>query len=61
MRNDLEKSINVRLTFLVPAGNYSINNGCVVMERKVNDKMEVYIDVYVPEKSEILVRLEGVD
>lgn len=35
VRNDLEKSIKVRLTFLVPAGNYSINNGCVVMERKV--------------------------
>ena len=61
VRNDLEKSIKVRLTFLVPTGNYSINNGCVVMERKVNDKMEVYVDVDVPEKSEIIVKLERVD
>jgi len=55
--NDLNTDIDVRITFLVESGNYTVENGEIYMTRTKDGQMEIYVDAHVPAKSRVEVRL----
>jgi len=55
--NDLSTDIDVRITFLVESGNYTAENGEIYMTRTKDEQIEVYVNVHVPAKSQVEVRL----
>ena len=55
--NDLSTDIDVRITFVVESGNYTAENGEIYMTRTKDGQTEVYVDVHVPAKSQVEVRL----
>lgn len=55
IENDLEMDITAHLQFLLPAGEYTVENGEIIMKREVGDLVELYITSNVEGNSEITV------
>jgi 3',5'-cyclic AMP phosphodiesterase CpdA len=57
VENDLEKDINVLLKFLVPTGEYQVENGEILMKREKNKLAEIYVIAPIERESEVKVTL----
>ncbi|HEC89974.1 MAG TPA: hypothetical protein ENI44_05285, partial [Thermoplasmatales archaeon] len=55
IENKLDMDIQVEVTFLLPKGEYSVDNGVIKMIREKGDLIELYVDVDVPGNSSVTV------
>jgi 3',5'-cyclic AMP phosphodiesterase CpdA len=60
IENDLEIDIKAHLKFLLPLGEYVIENGKILMNRKNDEKMEIYIVSDVKKESDVTITLSPV-
>ena len=57
VENDLEMDVKAHLTFLLPLGNYNIENGEILMQREKNDMVEIYVESEVEKESDVTISL----
>ena len=57
VENDLEMDIKAHLTFLLPFGDYNVENGEILMQREKNDAVEIYIESEVQRESDVTITL----
>jgi 3',5'-cyclic AMP phosphodiesterase CpdA len=55
--NDLETDLEILTKFIVPLGNYYVENGDISMIRKNNFRQEIYVNSDVLAESELVVNL----
>ena len=57
IENDLEMDVKVHLKFLLTLGEYSIENGHLIMQRENEDMMEIYVISDVKKESDVTIIL----
>ena len=57
VENDLEENITVSLKFLVPLGNYSVQNGSIIQQRENTYQTEIYVVAEVEKQNSVIVTL----
>jgi 3',5'-cyclic AMP phosphodiesterase CpdA len=57
VENDLEKDITAYLKFILPIKSYNIENGDIILERQVEDFVEIYVAAEVEKESKITITL----
>ena len=57
IKNDLESDLNILTKFVVPLGNYNVENGLISMKRENNFRQEIYVKSDVSAESELEVSL----
>jgi len=57
VENDLEMDVIVHLTFLLPLGDYNIENGEIILKREKNDIVEIYVESEVEKESDVTISL----
>ena len=57
VENDLEIDLTAYLKFLLPLGNYSVENGEIILEREGDDMIEVYVAADIEKESEVTITL----
>ena len=49
--------IKAHLTFLLPLGDYNVENGEILMQREKNDTVEIYVASEVEKESDVTITL----
>jgi len=60
IENDLEGNYTILVKFTVPHGNYTVNQGSITQSRSDEVKTELYVQVFVEEKSTLSLLLSKV-
>ena len=58
IRNDLDMDVDAHVVFTLPAGDYTVNNGDVIMERTDGEHTELYVVSHVDKHTEKEVYVE---
>ncbi len=59
-KNDLEKDMNVTFKFLVPKGQYTVENGQLIMQREDDIRAEIYVQSELEKKNVNIIKIKPV-